>query len=235
MVKSNRENEIKLAFPSPETAVRRLLRGGRERDSRARSRTTFCSISQAGPLAKSDRLLRLRLFDGDVGLDVQGPRCLASTGTRCASSTRSTIATRISSARFSPGWVSGRSTATRSIDDGLRAPRCRGLGRRDAARHVRRARGRARRTSTARPRCSARAPRTHPRELPRAPGEGRGGAGRARRETCCYEGDASRRRLRREDAPDHGRRAQAADSRCWGVLWHLRSCPGWPRKGSTRP
>jgi len=67
MVKSNRENEIKLAFPSPETAVRRLLdAGAREVHARAFEDNTLFDLA-GRPLSKSGRLLRLREF-GDISV-----------------------------------------------------------------------------------------------------------------------------------------------------------------------
>ena len=73
MVKSNRENEIKLAFPSPDIAVRRLLEAGaREVHARALEDNVLFDLRD-GPLAKSDRLLRLRSFDGAVVLTFKGP------------------------------------------------------------------------------------------------------------------------------------------------------------------
>jgi adenylate cyclase class 2 len=64
MAKSNRENEIKLAFPSPETAVRRLLTAGaHEVHARAFEDNVLFDLADR-PLTKSGRLLRLRDFDG---------------------------------------------------------------------------------------------------------------------------------------------------------------------------
>jgi hypothetical protein len=54
MVKSNRENEIKLAFPSPETAVQRLLdAGAREVHGRAFEDNTIVRPRRA-PLRRAD-------------------------------------------------------------------------------------------------------------------------------------------------------------------------------------
>lgn len=62
MVKSSRENEIKLAFPSPETAVQRLVQAG----ARALHPRTFEDNAlfdlPGRPLTKSGRILRLRAF-----------------------------------------------------------------------------------------------------------------------------------------------------------------------------
>jgi len=73
MVKSNRENEIKLAFPSPETAVRRLLdAGARVVHARAFEDNTLFDLADR-PLTKSGRLLRLRDFDGAAILTFKAP------------------------------------------------------------------------------------------------------------------------------------------------------------------
>jgi adenylate cyclase class 2 len=73
MVKSNRENEIKLAFPSPETAVRRLLdAGAREVHARAFEDNT-CFDLAGRPLTNSGRLLRLREFGGASVLTFKAP------------------------------------------------------------------------------------------------------------------------------------------------------------------
>ena len=73
MVKSNRENEIKLAFPSPETAVRRLLdAGAREIHARAFEDNTLFDFAQR-PLTESGRLLRLRDFGGASVLSFKAP------------------------------------------------------------------------------------------------------------------------------------------------------------------
>jgi len=64
MAKSNRENEIKLAFPSRETAVSRLLAAGATPiHSRAFEDNVLFDLADR-PLTKSGRLLRLRGFDG---------------------------------------------------------------------------------------------------------------------------------------------------------------------------
>jgi adenylate cyclase class 2 len=73
MVKSNRENEIKLAFPSPETAVRRLLdAGAREVHARAFEDNTLFDLA-GRPLTSSGRLLRLREFGGAAVLTYKAP------------------------------------------------------------------------------------------------------------------------------------------------------------------
>ena len=73
MAKSNRENEIKLAFPSPETAVRRLLTAGaREVHARAFEDNILFDLADR-PLTKSERLLRLRGFDGASLLTFKAP------------------------------------------------------------------------------------------------------------------------------------------------------------------
>jgi adenylate cyclase class 2 len=72
MVKSNRENEIKLAFPSPETAVRRLLEAGaREVHARAFEDNVLFDFTDRS-LTKSGRLLRLREFEGTSLLTFKG-------------------------------------------------------------------------------------------------------------------------------------------------------------------
>ena len=73
MVKSNRENEIKLAFPSPATAVRRLLdAGAREVHARALEDNVLFDLARC-PLTKSGRLLRLREYDGASVLTFKAP------------------------------------------------------------------------------------------------------------------------------------------------------------------
>jgi adenylate cyclase class 2 len=73
MAKSNRENEIKLAFPSPETAVLRLrTAGAREVTSRAFEDNVLFDFTDRR-LTKSGRLLRLRAFDGTSLLTFKGP------------------------------------------------------------------------------------------------------------------------------------------------------------------
>ncbi len=73
MVKSNRENEIKLAFPSPDTAIRKLLEAG-AREVHARAFEDNVVFDLAGrPLMKSERLLRLRSFGGAALLTFKGP------------------------------------------------------------------------------------------------------------------------------------------------------------------
>ena len=73
MEKSNRENEIKLAFPSPETAVLRLLdAGAREVHARAFEDNTLFDLT-GRPLTASGRLLRLREFGGAAVLTFKAP------------------------------------------------------------------------------------------------------------------------------------------------------------------
>jgi adenylate cyclase class 2 len=73
MMKSNRENEIKLAFPSPETAVLRLLdAGAREVHARAFEDNTLFDLA-GRPLTTSGRLLRLREFGGAAVLTFKAP------------------------------------------------------------------------------------------------------------------------------------------------------------------
>ena len=73
MVKSNRENEIKLAFPSPETAVERLLgAGARKVHARAFEDNVLFDFADRA-LTKTGRLLRLRSFDGVFLLTFKGP------------------------------------------------------------------------------------------------------------------------------------------------------------------
>ena len=73
MAKSNRENEIKLAFPSRETAVLRLLAAGaRPVHARAFEDNVLFDLVDR-PLTKSGRLLRLRSFDGASLLTFKGP------------------------------------------------------------------------------------------------------------------------------------------------------------------
>jgi adenylate cyclase class 2 len=73
MAKSNRENEIKLAFPSPETAVSRLLAAGATPvHARAFEDNVLFDLADR-PLAKSGRLLRLRGFDGASILTFKAP------------------------------------------------------------------------------------------------------------------------------------------------------------------
>jgi adenylate cyclase class 2 len=70
---SNLENEIKLAFPSPETAVHRLLTAGaREHQARAFEDNAVFDLADRS-LAKSGRLLRLRAFDGTSWLTFKAP------------------------------------------------------------------------------------------------------------------------------------------------------------------
>lgn len=73
MAKSNRENEIKLAFPSREAAVSGLLAAGaRPVHPRAfEDNVLFDFVDR--PLTKSGRLLRLRRFLGASILTFKGP------------------------------------------------------------------------------------------------------------------------------------------------------------------
>ena len=73
MAKSNRENEIKLAFPSRETAVSRLLAAGATPvHARAFEDNVLFDLADR-PLTKSGRLLRLRGFDGASILTFKAP------------------------------------------------------------------------------------------------------------------------------------------------------------------
>ena len=73
MAKSNCENEIKLAFPSPETAVSRLLAAGaRPVGARAFEDNVVFDLADRS-LLKSDRLLRLRSFAGSSLLTFKAP------------------------------------------------------------------------------------------------------------------------------------------------------------------
>ena len=73
MSKSNRENEIKLAFPSRETAVLRLLAcGAREIHPRAFEDNALYDLVDR-PLTNSGRLLRLRRSGGTSLLTFKAP------------------------------------------------------------------------------------------------------------------------------------------------------------------
>ena len=73
MAKSNRENEIKLAFPSRETAVSGLLAAGAQPvHPRAFEDNVLFDLVDR-PLAKSGRLLRLRSFRGTSILTFKAP------------------------------------------------------------------------------------------------------------------------------------------------------------------
>jgi adenylate cyclase class 2 len=73
MAKSNRENEIKLAFPSREMAVSRLLAAGASPvHARAFEDNVLFDLSDR-PLTRSGRLLRLRGFDGESLLTFKAP------------------------------------------------------------------------------------------------------------------------------------------------------------------
>ena len=73
MAKSNRENEIKLAFPSPETAARRLLQAGAQplRERAFEDNALFDLADRR--LTKSGRILRLRGFGDASVLTFKGP------------------------------------------------------------------------------------------------------------------------------------------------------------------
>jgi len=73
MVSSHRENEIKLAFASPETAVTRLLAAGAVAvHPRAFEDNTLFDLADR-PLTTSGRLLRLRTFGGTTRLTFKAP------------------------------------------------------------------------------------------------------------------------------------------------------------------
>ena len=73
MVPSSRENEIKLAFPSPETAVNRLLAAGaRELEPRAFEDNFLFDLPDLA-LKSSGRLLRLRAYRGRSVLTFKAP------------------------------------------------------------------------------------------------------------------------------------------------------------------
>jgi adenylate cyclase class 2 len=73
MAKSNRENEIKLAFPTPEAAVLKLrTAGAREVKARVFEDNVLFDFTDRR-LTKSGRLLRLRLFDGAALLTFKAP------------------------------------------------------------------------------------------------------------------------------------------------------------------
>jgi adenylate cyclase class 2 len=73
MAKSNRENEIKLAFPSAETAVERLLSAGaRAVGERAFEDNVLFDLGDR-PLTTSGRLLRLRVVAGTSILTFKAP------------------------------------------------------------------------------------------------------------------------------------------------------------------
>lgn len=73
MARSNWENEIKLAFPSRETAVQRLLAiGAGEIHARSFEDNVLFDFSDRA-LAKSGRLLRLRRFAGASVLTFKAP------------------------------------------------------------------------------------------------------------------------------------------------------------------
>lgn len=70
---SNRENEIKLAFPSPETAVRRLLAAGAEEVHPRSFEDNVLFDLPDRALKASDRLLRLREYRGRSVLTFKAP------------------------------------------------------------------------------------------------------------------------------------------------------------------
>ena len=73
MAKSNRENEIKLAFPSPETAVSWLRNAGaHEVRARAFEDNVLFDFPDRS-LTRSGRLLRLRAFGGAALLTFKAP------------------------------------------------------------------------------------------------------------------------------------------------------------------
>lgn len=73
MAKSNRENEIKLAFPSAEIAVTKLVQAGAHPlQARAFEDNALFDLADR-PLTKSGRLLRLRDFSGISVLTFKGP------------------------------------------------------------------------------------------------------------------------------------------------------------------
>ena len=73
MAKSNQENEIKLAFPSPETAVSRLRKAGaREVQPRSFEDNVLFDFPDRS-LTGSGRMLRLREFAGSALLTFKGP------------------------------------------------------------------------------------------------------------------------------------------------------------------
>jgi adenylate cyclase, class 2 len=73
MAKSNRENEIKLAFPSPEIAVTKLLQSGAHPvQARAFEDNVLFDLVER-TLTKSGRLLRLRDFSGTSVLTFKAP------------------------------------------------------------------------------------------------------------------------------------------------------------------
>ena len=73
MAKSSRENEIKLAFPSPEAAVRKLLEVGARADRARAFEDNVLYDFDDRTLRKSDRLLRLRRARDSALLTFKGP------------------------------------------------------------------------------------------------------------------------------------------------------------------
>jgi len=73
MVSSDRENEIKLAFPSPESAVARLVAAGAQAaQGRAFEDNVLFDLPDR-PLTRSGRLLRLREYGGRSVLTFKAP------------------------------------------------------------------------------------------------------------------------------------------------------------------
>lgn len=73
MAKSSRENEIKLAFPSPELAVRRLVQaGGSEVAARVFEDNVLFDLPDR-PLTRSGRLLRLRTAGDEARVTFKAP------------------------------------------------------------------------------------------------------------------------------------------------------------------
>src|SRR5262245_41941170 len=73
MAKSNRENEIKLAFPSPDSAISRLREAGaREIHPRAFEDNTLFDFPNRS-LTASGRLLRLRTYGATAYLTFKAP------------------------------------------------------------------------------------------------------------------------------------------------------------------
>jgi adenylate cyclase class 2 len=73
MAKSNRENEIKLAFPSAETAVGRLLSAGASAIRERAFEDNVLFDLESRPLTTSGRLLRLRVVGNTSLLTFKGP------------------------------------------------------------------------------------------------------------------------------------------------------------------
>jgi adenylate cyclase class 2 len=73
MAKSNRENEIKLAYASPETAIARLAGAGATRMGERAFEDNVLFDLEGRPLSASGRLLRLREVGGGCLLTFKGP------------------------------------------------------------------------------------------------------------------------------------------------------------------